>query len=238
MDLFYAHDLSGGLYTLPEEESKHLIRVLRSKHGDHLFLTDGMGTLAEAVIEDPSPKRCLVRIVSAWKEGTGRDFHLHIAIAPTKNSDRFEWFLEKSTEIGIDEVTPLICEHSERTRLNIERLRKVMIAAMKQSLKAWLPALNEPADFGKLVGRTFDGEKYIAYCGEEELVSLKNVHRKGAKTLILIGPEGDFSEKEVMKAKKEGFIPITLGKSRLRTETAGIVACHTINFLNSEVAKT
>jgi 16S rRNA (uracil1498-N3)-methyltransferase len=237
MNLFYAPDLNPILHTLPEEESKHITRVLRMGTGDIVFLADGQGTLAEAQIVDPSPKKCSVRIIKTEKEYNKRPFHLHIAIAPTKNIDRFEWFLEKSTEIGIDEITPLLCEHSERNRLNPDRLQKVLVAAMKQSLKAYLPELHEPADFNKFVSIPFEGEKFIAYCGEEEMAELTKVHRQGAKTLILIGPEGDFSVNEVGIARNAEFHPISLGKSRLRTETAGIVACHTINLLNSEIVK-
>jgi 16S rRNA (uracil1498-N3)-methyltransferase len=234
MNLFYAPDLNSTLYTLPEDESKHLVRVLRMEPGDIVHLTDGKGTLAEARIVDPSTKHCSVRIIKSVKDYNKRSFHLHIAIAPTKNIDRFEWFLEKSTEIGIDEVTPMICEHSERMRLNPERLRKVLVAAMKQSLKAFLPKLHELVDYKKFISKPFNGEKFIAYCGEEETVELQSIYRKGAKALILIGPEGDFSFDEVEEAKKAGFLPISLGKSRLRTETAGIVACHAINLLNSD----
>ena len=232
MNIFFAPDIQEGLYQLPEDESRHIARVLRMKEGDLLHLTDGKGTMAEAVIVDSSGKQCTVKTVGISHDYGKRTFSLHIAIAPTKNIDRFEWFLEKSTEIGIDEITPLICEHSERKNVNPDRLRKVLVAAMKQSLKAYLPVLNPAAGFGQFIRQDFNVEKYIAYCGQEEQDELKDIYRKDAKALILIGPEGDFSELEVAQAKKEGFIPISLGKSRLRTETAGIVACHTITLLN------
>jgi len=232
MNLFFAPDIKEGLYQLPEEESKHIVRVLRMKTGDSIFLTDGFGNMYEASIVDTTTKQCTVKTILTTREYQKRPFHLHIAIAPTKNTDRFEWFLEKSTEIGIDVITPLLCFHSERTRLKTDRLQKVVIAAMKQSLKAYLPKLDEPVEFKRFIQKPFDGEKFIAYCGQNVTDELKNIYRKDAKALILIGPEGDFSPEEVDLAKKQGYIPISLGKSRLRTETAGIVACTIINFLN------
>lgn len=232
MNLFFAPDIKEGFYQLPEEESKHIVRVLRMKTGDSIFLTDGLGNLTEASIVDAASKLCTVKTIKTSHAYQKRPFHLHIAMAPTKNIDRFEWFLEKSTEIGIDVITPLICAHSERAHVKTDRLQKVLIAAMKQSLKAYLPKLDKPVEYKQFTQIPFDGEKYIAYCGLDDTAELKNIYRKDAKTLILIGPEGDFSPEEVNLAKKHGFIPITLGKSRLRTETAGIVACTIINFLN------
>ena len=232
MNLFFSPDIKEGLYQLPEEESRHIVRVLRMKTGDSIFLTDGIGNMVEASIADTTTKQCSVKTIHTTHEYQKRPFHLHIAIAPTKNTDRFEWFLEKSTEIGIDVITPLLCSHSERTHLKTDRLQKVIIAAMKQSLKAYLPKLDEPVQFKRFIQKPFDGKKFIAYCSQDDPAELKNVYRKGAKTLILIGPEGDFSPEEVDLAKKQGYIPISLGKSRLRTETAGIVACTVINFLN------
>ena len=202
------------------------------KTGDSIFLTDGIGNMYEASIVDTTTKQCTVKTIHTTHEYQKWPFHLHIGIAPTKNTDRFEWFLEKSTEIGIDVITPLLCSHSERTHLKIDRLQKVIIAAMKQSLKAYLPELNVPVEFKQFILRPFEGEKFIAYCSQDDPAELKNVYRKDAKALILIGPEGDFSPEEVDLAKKQGYIPISLGKSRLRTETAGIVACTLINFLN------
>jgi 16S rRNA (uracil1498-N3)-methyltransferase len=147
--------------------------------------------------------------------------------------DRFEWFLEKATEIGIDEITPIFCSHSERIRIKTERLQKILISAMKQSLKAYLPKLNEPIDLKKLLSKDFQGQKFIGYCESNEVDELQKVYKPGSNALILIGPEGDFSTEEIILSKKEGFIPISLGKSRLRTETAGVVACHTILLMNA-----
>jgi 16S rRNA (uracil1498-N3)-methyltransferase len=214
------------------------MKVLRLVKGDIIHLTDGAGNLYESEIISVSGKSCQVLIgrnlatVGSQVESYGkRDYYLHIAIAPTKNIDRLEWFLEKATEIGIDEITPLICEHSERRQLRIDRLEKVITSAMKQSLKAWHPKLNEPMDYRKFIdGRTETG-KFIA-CIAEGVPLLKNIYRKGDHAVILIGPEGDFSPAEVEAAVNRGFGVISLGDSRLRTETAGIVACHTIYLLN------
>jgi 16S rRNA (uracil1498-N3)-methyltransferase len=234
MNLFYAPDIKEGFYHMPGEESRHILKVLRMKTGDSIFLTDGLGNLTEASIVDASSKQCTVKTLTTIREYQKRPFHLHIAIAPTKQIDRFEWFLEKSTEIGIDVITPLICNHSERTHVKTDRLQKVVVAAMKQSLKAYLPKLDDPAEFGQFIKRAFEGQKFIAYCRQNDTVQLKNIYLKSAKALVLIGPEGDFSVPEVELAKNQGFMPISLGKSRLRTETAGIVACHTINLVNSD----
>jgi 16S rRNA (uracil1498-N3)-methyltransferase len=159
-------------------------------------------------------------------------YFLHIAIAPTKNIERLEWFLEKSTEIGISEITPLLCEHSERKIVKNDRLERVIISAAKQSVKAFFPKLNSLQEFNLLVTSKFDGEKYIAHCNKQDLPLLKNVISLKGKSLILIGPEGDFSPKEVSFALENGFKEISLGTSRLRTETAGIVACDTVSILN------
>jgi 16S rRNA (uracil1498-N3)-methyltransferase len=207
------------------------MKVLRLVKGDLIHLTDGAGNLYESEIISVSGKSCQILIGRNLTTVGKRDYYLHIAIAPTKNIDRMEWFLEKATEIGIDEITPLICEHSERRQLRIDRLEKVITSAMKQSLKAWHPKLNEPMDFRKFIeGRTETG-KFMAYI-TDGVPLLKNVYRKGDHAVILIGPEGDFSPAEVEAAVNRGFGVISLGESRLRTETAGIVACHTIYLLN------
>ena len=236
MHLFYSPNIEQPLHQLPEEEAKHIQRVLRLMKGDELFLTDGKGVLYGCEISLASPKKCLVRVLSTEKTPANL-VQLHVAIAPTKNINRFEWFLEKATEIGIDQITPLLCAHSERKVVKSDRLNKVLIAAMKQSLKSWLPQIHQPVPFNEFIHRKFDGQKFIAYCetGKEEL--LKKVYLPGSSALILVGPEGDFSPVEVEQARKTGFIPVSLGTSRLRTETAGIVACTTFQFISSEVAK-
>jgi 16S rRNA (uracil1498-N3)-methyltransferase len=233
MHLFYSPVVTPGPNLLGEEESWHCTRVLRLAEGETIHLADGRGNLYECMIRIADPKKCVVEVVSHQAEYLKRKNHLHIGIAPTKSMDRFEWFLEKATEIGIDEITPLFCAHSERIRIKMERLQKILVAAMKQSLKAYLPKLNEPSQLKNLTSMDFSGQKFIAFCESAEENKLKKVYQKGENALILIGPEGDFSPEEIGLSKKHGFIPISLGKSRLRTETAGIVACHTITLLNS-----
>lgn len=232
MHIFYTPIISVQNHTLDETESKHCIRVLRLTKGDEIILVDGRGGWVTATIEDPNPKRCAVKVVNEMLNFGQRNFSIHIAIAPTKNIDRTEWFLEKATEIGIGRVTPLLCHHSERKDIKADRLEKVMISAMKQSLKAYLPQLDEMTKFTDFVQQPFDGQKFIAHCEEQHRELLKNVAKPGENCLILIGPEGDFSPEEIDMAIKAGFQPVSLGESRLRTETAGVVACHTINLLN------
>ncbi len=231
MTLFYAPNIVPPSHSFDREESAHIVRVLRLKEGDRVHLTDGKGTLYEGEILVAQPKHCEVTLLSHTLIPS-HPHTLHVAIAPTKNINRFEWFLEKATEIGIDEIIPLICAHSERKVVKTERLRKILVAALKQSLKSWLPALHEPQTFHALIRQGFVGQKFIAYCetGSEEL--LQKVYIPGKSALILIGPEGDFSPEEVVKAMQEGFIPVSLGTSRLRTETAGVVACTIVNMVN------
>lgn len=232
MQIFYAPDISGNTYTLNEEESKHCIRVLRLDSGDEITLVNGKGGLYKTRIVKPEPKRCQVEVFEAVTEYEKRNHYLHIAIAPTKNIERFEWFLEKATEIGIDEITPLLCEHSERKVINNERLEKIIVSAMKQSVKAYLPKLNQIMTFKQFLQTNNDGELYIAHCNKKDLSHLKNEIHPYQKVTILIGPEGDFSPEEVNQAIQLKFKEISLGTSRLRTETAGVVACHIANLLN------
>lgn len=232
MQIFYAPNISGIKYTLTEEESKHCIRVLRLESGDEITLVDGKGGLFRTRIISPEPKRCQVEVFEALTEFEKRNHYLHIAIAPTKNIERFEWFLEKATEIGIDEITPILCEHSERKVINNERLEKIIVAAMKQSIKAYLPKLNEMVTLKQFIQTEKEGDLYIAHCNKKDLGHLKNEIKPKHKNTILIGPEGDFSQDEVNKAIEHKFKEISLGNSRLRTETAGVVACHISNILN------
>jgi len=232
MQLFYVTVIQGNACILSEEESWHCMKVLRSKEGDVIRLTDGLGQMYQGVLSKIHHKGCLVEISSSttvprnpWK--------VHLAVAPTKNIDRFEWFLEKATEIGVDEITPLFCEHSEREIVKLQRLEKVIVSAMKQSLKAWLPILHPPVKFIDFITKENRGQKFIGYCETGEESALSKAYIPGNDTVILIGPEGDFSKSEVDLATKSGFLPVSLGSSRLRTETAGIVACHTIGILNS-----
>jgi 16S rRNA (uracil1498-N3)-methyltransferase len=232
MHIFYTPELSGNTYTLDETESKHCIRVLRLEKGNEITLVDGRGGWSTARIADPNPKRCVVNVVRLELNFGKRDYQIHIAIAPTKNMDRIEWFLEKATEIGIDRVTPLLCRFSERKEVKLDRLEKVMVSAMKQSLKAYLPKLDELTKFTDFIRQPFEGQKFIAHCEEQHRELLKNLVEPNGNYLILIGPEGDFSPDEIELAISAGFVPVSLGDSRLRTETAGVVACHTFNLLN------
>lgn len=239
MHLFYTPDITSDIYTLNEEESKHSIRVLRLRIGDPVILIDGVGGWYEAVIKDDNPKNCKVSILETKKEFGKRDLRLHIAIAPTKNMDRLEWFTEKATEMGIDEITTLDCQNIKRTVVKAERLNKVAVSAIKQSLKAYLPKINEMMELKKLIvsNGNFKGQKFIAHCysnisEKDNRTHLKNLYKKGNDALILIGPEGDFSVEEVKFAINNGFKEISLGSSRLRTETAAMYACATVNILN------
>lgn len=232
MHIFYTPDLKSSVYTLDETESKHCVRVLRLEKGDAVTLVDGRGGLFHALIDDPNPKRCAVKVVHSELNYGKRNFQVHVAIAPTKNIERIEWFLEKATEIGINRVIPLLCHHSERKEVKHDRLEKVMVSAMKQSLKAYLPQLDELTKFSKFIQQPFDGQKFIAHCDEQHRELLRNTVKLNQNYLILIGPEGDFSPEEIQMALQAGFVPVSLGESRLRTETAGVVACHTFNLLN------
>lgn len=217
---------------LPEEEAQHCIRVLRLNSGDEIMLTDGVGNFYRAKINVVTNKRCLVDLLETIPQPPLWKGYLHLAIAPTKNMDRTEWFAEKATEIGFDELTFLNCRFSERKVIKIERISKVIISAIKQSLKARLPKVNDMVNFNKFVIRPFEGQKFIAHCYDKPKTPLKDAVRIGEKALVLIGPEGDFSEEEVDLAIANGFIPVSLGTSRLRTETAALVACHILNLQN------
>ncbi len=232
MHIFYIPGIYGNEILMNETESKHAIRVLRLNQGDKVQIADGAGGLYTAEIAEPNPKKCKLSTINIHKEYGKRPFSLHMAVAPTKNSDRFEWFLEKATEIGIDEITPLLCEHSERKIIKPERLEKILVSAMKQSVKAYLPKLNPMTNFNEFILQNRSEQKFIAHCYDSVLPHLKNKVIKGNDVIILIGPEGDFSISEVNSAKEAGFMEISLGKSRLRTETAGVAACHIVNLAN------
>lgn len=219
---------------LSEEESKHAIRVLRLQSGDTIQLTDGRGTLFQATIEDGHPKRTLLRITERQHAHAKPDHYLHMAIAPTKNMDRLEWFVEKATELGIQEITPIICTRSERKDLKRERVEKVAIAAMKQSLKAYLPLVNTPQTFVSFIDQTksTSAKKAIAHCVEGDKQFINAVFSPSQSYIVLIGPEGDFSPEEIALAQGSGYQAISLGASRLRTETAALLACAEVNLLN------
>ena len=233
MQLFYNSNIKSNdkTFFFDKEESKHVVKVLRKKESDKIFITNGLGYLFESIIEVASEKKCEVKIIKETFQQPDI-FYTHIAVAPTKMNDRLEWFLEKATEIGIHEITPIICDHSERKVYKIDRAEKIIQAAMKQSLHYYLPKINEPISLSQFVKSTIDGQKFIAHCEETDKKSFKNEVNKEEKVTILIGPEGDFSTKEINLAIENHFIPVTLGNTRLRTETAALVACHTIALLN------
>ena len=230
MQLFFTENTNDE-FILPSEESKHITKVLRKKEGDKINFTDGKGNLIIAEITTSDIRKTRVKVIEKIEKEKQHNYYLHIAIAPTKKMDRFEWFLEKATEIGIDEITPIICERSERKIVKTERCNKILLSAMKQSLKYHLPKLNEGTSFKDFIKQDFEGSKYIAHCDKGEKTELRK-EKKGNRILILIGPEGDFYLTEIEKSIQHNFNPISLGNSRLRTETAAIVAVHTINIKN------
>ena len=229
--MFYTPDIATTL-ELPQEEAVHALRVLRLTEGAEVMLTDGKGSFYRAEIDMISGKRCYVRIVETTTPESLWQGHLHLALAPTKNMDRIEWFAEKATEIGIDEITFLDCRYSERKVVKTERVEKILVSAMKQSLKYCKPVVGEMTDFKRFIAEERPGAKFIAHCYDSERVLLKEVLQPGEDVTILVGPEGDFSPEEVELAVKAGYRPVSLGSSRLRTETAGLAACHTFILKN------
>ncbi|WP_430468054.1 16S rRNA (uracil(1498)-N(3))-methyltransferase [Winogradskyella ouciana] len=233
MQLFYNPNISenDSLFSFDKDESRHIVKVLRKKVGDQLHITNGKGWLFEAELISADAKHCYVDITSKSLQPK-RNFHLHLAVAPTKMNDRYEWFLEKATEIGIEEITPIICDNSERKVVKLERFERIIQSAMKQSLQCYLPKLNAPMSFQDFVNQEFSGQKFIAHCEETDKKSLKSELKTDEDCILLIGPEGDFSVKEIEMALAANYIPVTLGDTRLRTETAAITACHSIAFVN------
>lgn len=235
MFLFVADKIEDGFATISSEEARHATKVLRMKAGDEMLVTSLDGIMNEAVIEDVSRDIVTARICKSYPDWDNRNYYLRICIAPTKNIERYEWFLEKAVEIGIDRITPLCTEHSERKIVKMERSEKIICSAVKQSMKATKPQLDEMMDIKTLFNEKFspDDSLYIAHCDENEnRVSIKNVIKTNSRYTILIGPEGDFSEKEIALAKAKGFIPVTFGESRLRTETAGVWAASLASIIN------
>ena len=233
MQLFYnpTIDQTTESFSFDKEESKHIIKVLRKKDSDILFVTNGLGFLFKTQITLASDSKCTVKIVSTEKSESSK-YKLHLAVAPTKMNDRYEWFLEKATEIGITEITPVICDHSERKFVKTDRFDKIILSAMKQSNQCYLPILNEPVLLKDFIQQTNEGLKLIAHCEKTGKKSLKSVLKPHTDVTILIGPEGDFSEKEIKLAIENNYVPVALGETRLRTETAAIVACHSVSFIN------
>jgi len=235
MHIFYTTQIQNDHAILDAGESHHCVKVLRLTNGDAVQLIDGNGGFYDAVIEKADHRQCLLKITCVRKDFEKRNYHIHIAMAPTKNIDRFEWFVEKCTEIGIDEITPILCEHSERKILKPERVQRVIVSAVKQSLKAYIPVLNPLQSFTEFIeNNTASTRKFIAHCYDEPKEKIADSIHPGESILIMIGPEGDFSGEEVDRALNMGFHGLSLGNSRLRTETAGVVACHSVYFINQQ----
>lgn len=236
MQLFYTPNIEKDdkQIIFPKDESRHITKVLRKNQGDILKVTNGKGLLFTAEIITVNQKQCLAKVIDVELESS-RNYYLHLVVAPTKMNDRFEWFLEKATEIGVDEITPIICDHSERKIVKLNRYERVLQSAMKQSLHFSLPVLNEAISFSEFISTETEGQKFIAHCEDRiPRLSLKNEAKTDEKITILIGPEGDFSPEEIKKAMEKGWQAVTLGESRLRTETAAIVGCHTVALINQD----
>ena len=233
MQLFYNAEINDNTtqFSFQKEESKHIIKVLRKSVGDILHITNGKGWLFSAEITVPNINKCIAKIVSKALQQK-HNYNLHLAVAPTKMNDRYEWFLEKATEIGLHSVTPIICDHSERKVIKPERFERILQSAMKQSLSCFLPKLNEAVSFKNFIKQDFKGDLFIAHCEETDKKSLKEKLQPKKDITILIGPEGDFSTKEIEQPRESNLIPVTSGNTRLRTETAAIVACHSVAFIN------
>ncbi|KJD33586.1 16S rRNA methyltransferase [Tamlana nanhaiensis] len=233
MQLFYNPDITDSTteFTFNKDESRHIVKVLRKNIGDAVHITNGNGWLFTAEIFVSNINKCVAKIISKTFNEK-HNYQLHLAVAPTKMNDRYEWFLEKATEIGIDSITPIICDHSERKVVKTERFERILQSAVKQSLQCYMPKLHEPVALKDFLNQDFKGDLFIAHCEETDRKSLKNELKPKTDITILIGPEGDFSTNEIEAAIKNKFIPVTLGETRLRTETAAIVACHSVAFVN------
>ena len=236
MNLFYSHYPIADTCVLDQTESRHAVKVMRLRKGHQVWVTDGAGILGRGIITDPNPEGCLLDIVEIINGPDKKNYYTHIAISPLKNPERFDWFVEKAVELGVDEISPVICEHTEKESVKTERLRKIALSAMKQSFRTYHTIINEPVKFRELVNSSgLRGTKLIAHCNEGRKATLSESCTAGSDNVILIGPEGDFSKEEVTVAIASSFIPVTLGPARLRTETAGVVACHSLYFINNLV---
>lgn len=233
MQLFYNSSLSKSdiSFTFDREESKHIVKVLRKKDGDKLFVTNGLGDLFTTEVILASENKCQVKIVNV-EHFERKKYKLHLAVAPTKMNDRYEWFLEKATEIGLDEITPIFCDHSERKNIKLDRFQKIVQSASKQSLQYYTPIVNEPVLLKDFLKQKHHGQLFIAHCEDEIKNSLKEALKPASEAVILIGPEGDFSTNEINLAIESGYAPVSLGETRLRTETAAIIACSYAAFCN------
>lgn len=231
MNLFYQPLIDEDANYLDKDESRHCSKVLRKKEGDEITVIDGKGNFYKAILSKVDTEQCFFTITHTTKTPP-RNFYIHIAVAPTKNIDRIEWFVEKSIELGIDEITFIQCDHSERIKIKMERMQRIAVSAIKQSLKASLPKLNDLMLFNDFIQREDSKEKFIAFVDTDNQDHLKNLATPAASYCVLIGPEGDFTNEELLLAMNNGYKKTSLGKSRLRTETAALAACHTLNLLN------
>lgn len=231
MNLFYQPGIPQGTYHLDSDESRHCVKVLRKTKGDSIRITDGRGKFYDAIITDPNPSSCAFQVMAEMPEPV-REERIHIAIAPTKNADRIEWFVEKAVELGVDKITFLETENSERVFLKLERLQRVAVSAMKQSIKATLPVLQGMISLTRFMEETDEQQRFIAYVDATNPDHLHQLAKPALSTVVAIGPEGDFTPSEIAAASTRGFIKVSLGKSRLRTETAGMAACHVLNLIN------
>lgn len=230
--LFYTPDIASDHYTLSEDESKHCTRVLRLQQGDMVYLVDGRGSRYTAIIQDAHQKKCQLQVIDKQIEYGKLPYYVHIAVAPTKNIDRMEWFVEKAVEIGVSAITFLECEHSERRQLRLDRIEKIAVSAMKQSQKGFMPLLNDMTPYQHFIKTCIPEDTFIAHLEDDATKSLRDYYKPDRQHCILIGPEGDFSHEEIQAAYALGIKPVTLGQSRLRTETAALVACHTLHVLH------
>ena len=233
MQLFYNSELDASTKTFnfSKDESRHIVKVLRKSTGDLLHITNGKGWMFEAEVVIPNHNKCVVHILKSTFKAP-RPYKIHLAVAPTKMNDRYEWFIEKATEIGVDTITPIICQNSERKIIKTQRFEKILQSAMKQALQSYLPTLAAPVRFADFIKTSQEGTTFIAHCEEGTKLKFKDQIKAGESITVLIGPEGDFSPQEIEMALKHQYIPVSLGASRLRTETAGIVASHTIQLCN------
>ena len=235
MRIFFTTEISGQYVDLPKDESRHIVQVLRMKEGEYLLVTDGKGSWYTCELKEASSKKCRLKVLEQEEVGTERSYYLHLAVAPTKNIQRFEFFVEKATEIGVDRITPIITDNAERKVVKKDRMERIAVAAIKQSKKAFLPVIDDVIalkDFDQPDENT--DIKLLAHCAEGSKSTIAEQIQGKNRILIMIGPEGDFTQREISELIQKGFEPIHLGKSRLRTETAAIAACHSVNLLHAE----
>ncbi len=235
MELFYSRDIAGGICRLDQDESGHCIKVLRHRSGDEINVIDGCGTLHRCRITSDSHKGVEAIVLESTDGWGSHPYRLHMAVCPTKNNDRYEWFVEKACEIGLDEISPVIGEHSERKIFKTARAEKILVSAAKQSLKASVPVVNEPVSVKDFIRSSSEGLRMIAYCFEDENIPRRSIKEvleghNGSDITVMIGPEGDFSREEAELALASGFVPVHLGASRLRTETAALTAVAAVYF--------